>query len=271
MPEHTEIGQMPDAKEANSILIVDDQKRLRKGLARSLSQEDCRTLAASSGEEALRLLERTRVDLVITDLVMPGMDGMALVREMRKSALDVEVVIITAYGSAESMQEARELGVAHYLAKPFDLPNLKSKVKELLARGADGGNRRARRRSSSAHRPPAGVGLPASGRAPAEPGASCPASGRAPAEPGASCPEEDSASLRARLGGAGPPKALRTFPREALERVGPGVLVRAGGKALRMAVGVSRRIAPYVSPRNVVRGLGKAARTVAGLASAFLK
>ena len=72
----------------HTVLIVDDEERLRRGLARSLRREDRRLLTAASGEEALGLLrEGDEVDLVIADLVMPGMDGMALVREIRRRGI----------------------------------------------------------------------------------------------------------------------------------------------------------------------------------------
>ena len=87
---------------------------------------------ATSGNEALALLQAEKVDLVITDLVMPGMDGMTLVRAIRNSDPGMKVIILTAYGSVESMAESKTLGVAHYLTKPFDLFHLKSRVKMLL-------------------------------------------------------------------------------------------------------------------------------------------
>ena len=116
----------------HTILIVDDEVRLRKALERSFRQEGYQTLAAASGEEALALLKKEKVDLVIADLVMPGMDGISLVRTIRGSDPGMKVIILTAYGSAESMAEAEALGVAHYLTKPFDLFHLKSRVKMLL-------------------------------------------------------------------------------------------------------------------------------------------
>lgn len=119
--------------EPRAILVVDDEERLRRALVRSLGRENRQVLAAASGDEALRILEQRSVALVITDLVMPGMDGMALVRSIRNSAPDTRIIIITAYGSAESREEARALGVSCYLAKPFDLSHLKSKVNELLS------------------------------------------------------------------------------------------------------------------------------------------
>ncbi len=124
---------MSGTHETHTMLIVDDEERLRKGLARSLAHGTRRTLTAASGEEALSLLKGRKIDLVITDLVMPGMDGMTLVGNIKSTAPSTKMIIITAYGSAESMQEAEELGVACYLAKPFDLSRLKSSVNELLA------------------------------------------------------------------------------------------------------------------------------------------
>ncbi len=130
---------MSGPRETHTILIVDDKERLRKGLARSLSGESRRTLTAASGEEALALSKGRKIDLVITDLVMPGMDGMALIRNIKSTMPGIEAIIITAYGSAESMQEAEELGVACYLEKPFDLSDLKSRVNELLTGKDEGG------------------------------------------------------------------------------------------------------------------------------------
>jgi len=130
-----EIKEVPSPGEPRAILVVDDEERLRKALVRSLGQENCRALAAASGEEAVRILQKRKIDLVITDLVMPGMDGMTLVRKIKSADPSIEAIIITAYGSAESEQEAKALGVSCYLAKPFDLSHLKSKVNELLFTG----------------------------------------------------------------------------------------------------------------------------------------
>jgi DNA-binding NtrC family response regulator len=116
------------------ILIVEDEERLRKGLQKSLSQERYRVLAAASGEEALALLEKQKVDLVVTDLVMPGMDGIKLLQRIKSAAPETLAAIMTAYGSAENMRKAEELGVKTFLAKPFDLEFLKFKINELLDR-----------------------------------------------------------------------------------------------------------------------------------------
>lgn len=138
---------MSATDESRAILIVDDEERLRKALERSLCQGRCRAQAVASAEEALASLRERKIDLVITDLVMPGMDGMALVRRVRNTYAGTKTIIITAYGSAESRQEARTLGVACYLAKPFDLSYLRSRVNELLLapEGSELGRHESRR------------------------------------------------------------------------------------------------------------------------------
>ena len=126
---------MPNPDERPTLLIVDDEERLRRSLQRSLGGGEFRTLAAGSGDEALELLTDHHVDLVITDLVMPGMDGLTLVKKIKELTPEAKFIIITAYGSAEGMQEAKALGVAEYLTKPFDLSHLRSKVRQLLRVG----------------------------------------------------------------------------------------------------------------------------------------
>lgn len=134
-----EIGETSRAGESRAILVVDDEERLRRALERSLCRGNWQTYAAASGEEALCLLKKKKIDLVVTDLSMPGMDGMALVRSIKRTVPSTKVIIITAYGSSESMQEAEALGVGCYLAKPFDLSYLKSRVNELLLAGKTSG------------------------------------------------------------------------------------------------------------------------------------
>jgi len=123
---------MTIAPQMHALLIVDDEERLRKAMERSFRQDGYRIRTAASGEDALAVLQAEKVDLVITDLVMPGMDGMALVRAIRSSDPGMKVMVLTAYGSAESMAEAEALKVAYYLTKPFDLFHLKSRVRKLL-------------------------------------------------------------------------------------------------------------------------------------------
>lgn len=80
-----EIKRMSDADESRAILMVDDEERLRRALERSLCQGRCRAQAVASAEEALAISKERTIDLVITDLVMPGMSGTALVRRVRNT------------------------------------------------------------------------------------------------------------------------------------------------------------------------------------------
>ena len=85
---------------------------------------------APGGAEALAIMRATKVDVLVTDLRMPHMDGLTLIREARKIAPDLPVVIITAVPSQTSAIDAIDLGVSGYLPKPFELP----KILETVAR-----------------------------------------------------------------------------------------------------------------------------------------
>jgi two-component system, NtrC family, response regulator AtoC len=105
------------------ILVVDDEEGLRSFLAEALERDGHAVLTAASGEEAAALLEREGVDLVITDLRMPGrLDGHALLKKVRAEQPDVEVVVLTAHGSVESAVAAMRAGAFDYLTKPLGSP-----------------------------------------------------------------------------------------------------------------------------------------------------
>jgi len=113
------------------ILIVDDEERFRNALGKVLRKEGYDTILADSGEKALK--EIKYIDLAIVDLVMPGMSGITLLKEIKKVRPETKLIIITAYGSYETAQEALRLGVYDYIEKPFDLSRLKSQVSKVLS------------------------------------------------------------------------------------------------------------------------------------------
>jgi DNA-binding NtrC family response regulator len=117
-----------------SILIVDDEKNTREGLKWSLEDADYACEVAASGEEALKRLDERDFDLVITDLKMPGIDGMELLRRIKRDDPAVEVVMLTAHGTIETAVQAMEQGAAHYQTKPVDLKELRVKVDQALDR-----------------------------------------------------------------------------------------------------------------------------------------
>jgi len=105
-------------KQRERILIVDDDRAQASTLARILQLEGYRTRAAESGREALSALEEEPADLLLTDLKMPGMDGMELFRQVKAQRPDLPVFIVTAHGSIETALEAVREGIADFVSKP---------------------------------------------------------------------------------------------------------------------------------------------------------
>ncbi|TAL17866.1 sigma-54-dependent Fis family transcriptional regulator [bacterium] len=114
------------------ILVVDDDASLRRVLEYNLAEEGYEVTAAGSGEEALSFLARERFDLVVTDIKMPGMDGMDLLRRVKEGSPDTQVVMITAFGTIEMAVEAMKAGAFEYVTKPFNRDELKLTVKKAL-------------------------------------------------------------------------------------------------------------------------------------------
>ena len=115
------------------ILIVDDKASLRKMLKEALEAQGHEVRAVAGGTEALMALKRQGAALVLTDLRMPDIDGLALTRELRTLAPDTAVIVMTAYGSVDTAVEAMRLGAANFLTKPFSLDHLKVVVDKALA------------------------------------------------------------------------------------------------------------------------------------------
>jgi DNA-binding NtrC family response regulator len=107
---------------STKILIVDDELIMRESLAGWLERDGHQVKSASSGEEALELLEDTRYDIWLVDIKMEGISGLEVLRRVKESDPDVAVVMITAYGSIPTAIEAMKHGAHDYLLKPFD-PN----------------------------------------------------------------------------------------------------------------------------------------------------
>ena len=112
------------------ILVVDDEEDLCRLLTESLRLEGFQVAAATSGREALALVEQEPPDLIILDLAMPEMDGIETLRRIRERGVTAKVVILTAYGTAQRAREAMALGVREFLGKPFELDRLLRLVSE---------------------------------------------------------------------------------------------------------------------------------------------
>ncbi len=112
------------------ILIVDDEANIRNSLSGMLADEGYECSLASNGIEAMEIVQREGVHLIITDLVMPEMDGLELLEAVRKKHKDIRVILLTAYGTVESAVKAMKFGAVDFLLKPVDFDMLSLKVKE---------------------------------------------------------------------------------------------------------------------------------------------
>jgi two-component system response regulator AtoC len=116
--------------EKKQVLIVDDEPNLRKILAAQLSRDGYDVLTAEDGEQGLAFLRDHHIDLVVTDLKMPKVDGMTLLRKAHEEDPDLPIVMITAHGTIDTAVEALKIGAFDYLTKPFD----KDEVRQIVAK-----------------------------------------------------------------------------------------------------------------------------------------
>jgi two-component system NtrC family response regulator len=117
---------------AEKILLVDDDTSLRKVLEFNLEQEGYTVITASDGAEALKCYDSHAPDLVITDIKMPGMNGIDLLKEIRRRDIEKLVIIITAFGTIDNAIEAMKLGAYDYITKPFNRDELRLVVRKAL-------------------------------------------------------------------------------------------------------------------------------------------
>ena len=111
---------------ADRVLVVDDELSLRKVLSATLQREGYEVQVACDGEEAMAALERDGADVVVTDLVMPKMDGLTLLRKVVKAHPDVPVIVVTAHGKIDSAVTAMKAGAFDFVTKPFEHADLKA-------------------------------------------------------------------------------------------------------------------------------------------------
>lgn len=115
-----------------NILIIDDEKNYLIILEDLLSEEGHHVLTAESGPEGLELVKNNDLDVVITDMKMPGMDGMEVLQEIRAVDADLPIIMMTAYGTVEKAVEAMKKGAFHYILKPFENEELKVLVQKAV-------------------------------------------------------------------------------------------------------------------------------------------
>jgi two-component system response regulator AtoC len=122
--------------EVKRILVVDDEVKMRRLLELSLKNMGHEVCLAADGEAALAAFDQSSFDLVLTDLRMPRMDGLALLRALRERGEEVPVIVLTAFGTIESAVEAMKLGAADYIIRPFEMETVELAVTRALAMSA---------------------------------------------------------------------------------------------------------------------------------------
>lgn len=132
------VGRLIEEEQMNStpsILIIDDEKNIAAVLSRTLEPENYRVTVLSDGASAIETVDRAEFDVVITDIVMPGASGVAVLKHIKELYPETEVIMITGQASISSAAEAVRHGAADYLLKPFDnLQIIRMAIRRALTR-----------------------------------------------------------------------------------------------------------------------------------------
>jgi len=126
----------PESKDADRlrVLVIDDEKLHAEAVAESLERVGYECFVVTSGQAGARKIEREDFDVILTDLRMPDMDGLAILRKSKQDLPDAEVVVITGHGDVKTAVEAIKEGAANYLTKPVDLIELRAIVDKAAER-----------------------------------------------------------------------------------------------------------------------------------------
>ncbi|MDP6244749.1 MAG: response regulator, partial [Myxococcota bacterium] len=118
------------------VLVIDDDPGVREYMEALITQQGYQVEAAADGEEALAKLDAARPDLVTLDVVLPGMDGLATLAELKRRLPDVPVVMLSGHGQARNIVEAMKLGASDFLRKPFEVEELELAFQKALEKRA---------------------------------------------------------------------------------------------------------------------------------------
>ncbi|ART78697.1 two-component system response regulator [Sutcliffiella horikoshii] len=116
------------------LLIVDDQYGIRILLNEVFQKEGYQTFQAANGYQALDIVEKHSPDLVLLDMKIPGMDGIEILKRLKAINSDIQVIIMTAYGELDMIQESKDLGAITHFAKPFDIDEIRDAVRKNMPR-----------------------------------------------------------------------------------------------------------------------------------------
>jgi DNA-binding response OmpR family regulator len=123
-------------KNLKKVLIVDDEETLTWSMARSLSKDRDKyeVIIANNGREALNSLKNNKIDLVISDIRMPDINGLDLLVKIKKEYPQTKVIIMTAYGSSDVQKEANQRGSLYYVEKPFEISDIRKIIIDLIGK-----------------------------------------------------------------------------------------------------------------------------------------
>lgn len=107
-----------------TILVIDDQPGIRRLLTEVLQDEGFHVITAANGYEGIQLAQNSNPNVILMDMKMPGMDGIEALRELKRQGQGDQVIMMTAYGELDMVNEAREAGMRDYITKPFDIMSL---------------------------------------------------------------------------------------------------------------------------------------------------
>jgi len=116
------------------ILIIEDEPDMRRGLQDNLEFEKYETVSTGNGSEGLRLAQKEPFDLILLDLMLPGMDGMEICRKLKESGAKTPIIMLTARGAESDRVAGLETGADDYITKPFSLRELLARIKVILRR-----------------------------------------------------------------------------------------------------------------------------------------
>lgn len=114
------------------VLIVDDQYGIRLLLKEVFAKDNIKIYQASNGKQALEVIQHEKPDLILLDMKMPGMDGIELLRRLKHLNSRAKVIMMTAYGELDMVEEASKLGASAHFTKPFDIEELRLEVMKQL-------------------------------------------------------------------------------------------------------------------------------------------
>ncbi len=117
------------------LLVVDDERNMRWALRKALEKDNYCIEEASTGQQALDVLRRETIHLVLLDLKMPQIDGLTVLKRIKEAMEDMPVIMLTAHGTMESAVEAMKMGALDYISKPFDIEALKVVIEKALGIG----------------------------------------------------------------------------------------------------------------------------------------